>query len=101
MKILSLLGLIALSSMSLAASVVDRDQLSTLASAQDSVGEIAPAVGGLLAVTSTPLESVSADGVMNPTQVVAAQSATSVPESAEAAFLALFGYILMLRRRTT
>ncbi len=46
------------------------------------------------------LGGVSADGLLDVPQALAVQSPTTVPESAAAGFIALFGYILMLRRRT-
>ncbi len=101
MKALLLLGLIAFGSMSFAASVTDGSVLSSTLSPEAAAPAVPSVVLEPMDLQSPVLASVNADAVVNPAEVIAAQTSTSVPESAGAAFLALFGYILMLRRRTT
>jgi alpha-D-ribose 1-methylphosphonate 5-triphosphate synthase subunit PhnH len=103
MKTLLLLGLIAFGSVSFAASVTDGAVLSSTLAPEMAV-PVTP-VTSSVALTPIDLETpvlgmVTADAAGNPVEMVAIHTATSVPESAGAAFLALFGYILMLRRRT-
>lgn len=92
MKNLFFIGLLAFGSIlnpSAASDVLDTD------AADVSRVQQAP-----LVVDPSELAPVSAQAVLNPSELLAGQSATSVPESAAAGLFALFGYILMLRRRS-
>jgi hypothetical protein len=92
MKILSFIGLLAFGPMLVAPA--------SAGAADVTVTEITPDRSLPLVQDPSELAPVSAQGVINPNQVLAAQGATSVPESAAAGFVAMLGYFLILRRRT-
>jgi hypothetical protein len=105
MKIPLFVSFLALVTTTLAASVADVDQAIVVTTATPSSTAsllLEPAGSSLIMVTdATDLREMAADSMANPTQLLASQTAVSVPESAGAAFLALFGYVLILRRRTS
>ncbi len=64
------------------------------------VTEVAPDQELPLVHDPSELAPVGESGLLNPGSAVATKASASVPESAAAGFMALLGYILILRRRT-
>ena len=96
-----LLATLALCGMSFAASSTELSGISSAVSTELST----PSLDSDEAVLASPtpeLSMVSADGISEPVKPVllSNSTATAVPESAGAALVAAFGYVLMLRRRT-
>lgn len=101
MKLSLLLATLALCGMSFAASSTELSGISSAVSTELSTPSL-DSDEAVLASPNSELSMVSADGISEPVKPVllSNSTATAVPESAGAALVAAFGYVLMLRRRT-
>ena len=101
MKFSLLLATLALCCMSFAASSTELSGISGTVSTELSTPSL-NSEEAVLPTQNSELTMVSADGISEPVKPVLLSNSTAsaVPESAGAALVASFGYVLMLRRRT-
>lgn len=97
MKISLLVPMATFCTFAHAASVADGSSLSTSSKGAAELG--ASPVGAVTNASDTPMTG-SADVPSGPTVLATSAKATSVPESVSVVALVIFGYVLMLRRRS-